>query len=417
MAPTDAGAERLTFAAARRRVLAAAPALAARLGREDVALDEAAGRVLAEPLVADAPLPHFDRSTVDGYAARAADLAGAAPGAPARLRVVEEIPAGRAPARAVGPGEAALVMTGAPVPAGADCVVMRERARTEADVVWLAAAAAPGENVLARGADVAAGETVLPRGRVLAAGEVAVLAALGRAQARVARRPRVAILSTGDELREPGEPLGPAEVYDANAHCMRALVRAAGAEPGDVWRVRDDVSVVAGALRALLAGHDVVLTLGGVSAGDFDPVKLALREFPALALWRVGMRPGGPQAFGELEDGRVVHGLPGNPVSAAVVFDRLTRPLLRAAMGAEPVDRESRRARLADPVRSAAGRRDFVRVRLEGGPAGDLVRLAGAQSSGATGSLARADGLGVIPEETETAPAGTEIEFIPWEDV
>lgn len=417
MASTAAGAERLSYAAARARVLAAVPALAARLGAESAPLDEAAGRVLAEPLIAGEPLPRFDNSGVDGYAARAADVAGATPGSPVRLAVVERVAAGRAPARAVGAGEAALVMTGAPLPAGADCVVMRERTREATDEVWVAAAAAHGENVRARGEDIAAGETALPRGRVLAAGDIAVLATLGHPQAQVVRRPRVAILSTGDELREPGEPLGPAEVYDASAHAVRALVRAAGAEPGDAWRVRDDASVVAGALRALLAGHDVVLTLGGVSAGDFDPVKLALREFPALALWRVGMRPGGPQAFGELEDGRVVYGLPGNPVSSAVVFDRMARPLLRAAMGAEPADRASGRARLAEPVRSVGGRRDFVRVRLEGEPGSRRAWLAGAQSSGAVWSLARADGLGVIPEEMEIAPAGTEIEVILWDDV
>lgn len=416
MASTAAPARRLGFDQARERVLGAASTLAARLETQQVALEEALGRILTEPFVAPAPFPAFDNTAVDGYAVRAADVAAASTEQPARLRVVERLGAGHVSAREVGRGEAVLLMTGASLPPGADCVVMRERTREARDEVEILAAASPGENVRGRGEDVATGETVLERGCELAPGDLAVLASFGRAQAAVVRRPRVAILSTGDELRAPGEPLGPGEIYDSNSVSIRSLVQAAGAEPGETWRVRDDRSLVAQALRQLLEAHDVVLSLGGVSAGDFDVVKLALADFEELELWRVGMRPGGPQAFGVL-GGRVFYGLPGNPVSSAVVFDRLARPLLRAAMGARVIDRPVARARLAEPVRSLEGRRDFPRVRLSGSPGAYEARLTGSQSSGSVSSLAKADALAVIPESMASAEKGTEVDVILWRDV
>jgi len=390
--------------------MAAAPGLAARLQTERVALDDALGRVLAEPLVAGEALPRFDNSAVDGYAVRAADVARASESSPVRLRVLETVGAGHVPNRQVGAGQAALVMTGAALPAGADCVVMRERTVEDAGEVGILAAAQPGENVRPRGEDAGAGEVIVPRGRTIGPGEIAALATLGHGTVVVSRRPRVAVLSTGDELKDPGEALGPGQIYDSNSHTMAAAITASGCLAGEVWRVRDDARVVADGLSALLETHDVVLSLGGVSMGDFDPVKLAIAELPQVEWWRVAMRPGGPQAFGTPGQGRVFYGLPGNPVSSAVVFDRLARPMLRTAMGAEPADRSRVRAFLAEPVRSSAGRRDFLRVRLENGRA----RLTGSQSSGAVTSLAKADGLGVVPEDATELPAGAEIEVILW---
>jgi molybdopterin molybdotransferase len=410
VASIAAAARKLAYEDARARVMAAAPGLAARLGVERVALDAALGRFLAEPIVAGEPLPRFDNSAVDGYAVRAADVAGASDATPVRLAVLEAVGAGHVPSRAVGTGEAALVMTGAPLPRGADCVVMRERTAEDSREVRVLASVRAGENVRPRGEDADQGETIAVRGRVVGPGEIAALATLGRADVSVARRPRVAVLSTGDELKDPGEALAPGQIYDSNSHTIAAAIVTAGCVAGEVWRVRDDVRVVADALAALLETHDVVLSLGGVSMGDFDPVKLAIGELAGVEWWRVGMRPGGPQAFGSPGDGRVFYGLPGNPVSSSVVFDRLARPMLRAAMGAEVVDRPTTRATLADHVHSALGRRDFIRVQLEGG----LARLTGSQSSGAVTSLAKADGLGVIPEDVTEAPAGTEIEVILW---
>ena len=410
VASTAAPARKLSHEDARARVMAAAPALAARLGVERVALDEALGRILAEPIVAHEPLPRFDNSAVDGYAVRAADVAGASDSTPVRLELVETVGAGHVPTRAVGKGQAVLVMTGAPLPKGADAVVMRERTIEGSSEVRVLAPVRQGENVRPRGEDVDQGETIAIRGRSVGPGEIAALATLGHGTVLVSRRPRVAILSTGDELKDPGEELAPGQIYDSNSHTIAAAITTSGAVTGEVWRVRDDPRVVADALAALLETHDVVLSLGGVSMGDFDPVRLAIGELAGVEWWRVGMRPGGPQAFGSPGDGRVFYGLPGNPVSSSVVFDRLARPLLRAAMGAESPDRSTARATLAEHVHSALGRRDFVRVQLEGG----LARLTGSQSSGAVTSLAKADGLGVIPEDATEMPAGSEIEVILW---
>ena len=416
MASIAAAARKLSFEDAQARVLAAVPGLAARLVVERVSLAEALGRVLAEPLVAHQALPLFDNSAVDGYAVRAADVAAATEANPVRLSVLERVGAGSVPERTVGAGQAILVMTGAPLPAGADCVLMRERTVEGGEDVRSLTPARAGENVRPRGEDVREGDTVVAQSTVVGPGEIAALAALGHAEAAVVSRPRVAVLSTGDELRDPGEPLGPGQIYDSNSHAMRAAIVASGAEAGEVWRVRDDPKVVAGALRSLLEAHDVVLSLGGVSMGDFDPVKLALAEIPGVEWWRVAMRPGGPQAFGALDEGRVFYGLPGNPVSSSVVFDRLARPLLRAAMGIPSPDRPIVRATLSEVVRSAIGRRDFVRVRLTGEPGAWRASLTGSQSSGAVTSLARADGLGVIPEDLETALAGSTIQVILWRE-
>jgi len=414
VASTAAAARKLSFEDARARVMGAAPALAARLGVERVLLADAVGRVLAEPLVAHQALPLFDNSAVDGYAVRAADVAAASEANPVRLAVLERVAAGAMPRKSVGAGQAILVMTGAPLPAGADAVLMRERTDEGDTEVRALAAARAGENVRPRGEDARQGETVVALGTEIGPGEIAALAALGHGLAAVVTRPRVAVLSTGDELVDPGETIGPGEIYDSNSHAMRAAIAASGAEPGEVWRVRDDPKVVAGALLSLLEAHDVVLSLGGVSMGDFDPVKLALAEIPGVEWWRVGMRPGGPQAFGALAEGRVFYGLPGNPVSSSVVFDRLARPLLRSAMGIASPDRPMVRATLTEEVRSALGRRDFVRVRLSGAPGAWRAALTGSQSSGSVTSLARADGLGIVPESADTVAAGSEIDVILW---
>lgn len=410
MASTAALARKLSYKDARAHVMAAAPALAARLGMERVALDDALGRILAEPIVANEPLPRFDNSAVDGYAVRAADVESANEDAPVRLEVLETVAAGHVPGRSVGQGQAVLVMTGAPLPGGADAVVMRERTAEGGREVRVLAPVRAGENVRPRGEDVDQGETIAIRGRTIGPGEIAALATLGHGDVVVSRRPRVAVLSTGDELKSPGEPLAPGQIYDSNSHTLNAAITASGALAGDVWRVRDDVRVVADALGALLESHDVVLSLGGVSMGDFDPVKLAIGELSGVEWWRVAMRPGGPQAFGSPGDGRVFYGLPGNPVSSSVVFDRLCRPMLRQAMGAEIVDRPTTHAKLGEHVHSALGRRDFVRVQLESG----IARLTGSQSSGAVTSLAKADGLGIVPEDKTELPEGSEIEVILW---
>ncbi len=402
----------LTFEEARARVEAAIPSLAARRGTERVPLDRSFGHLLAAALVAPFPSPRFPNSAVDGYAIRAEEIRRATASSPVVLPVTETVAAGSFP-KPLPAGHATLVMTGAPVPEGADCVVPRESTEERAGAVAVHAAAKTGQNVRPAGEDAAEGETILPAGRTIGAAEIAALGAFGLGEVEVVRRPRVAILSTGDELKAPGERLGPGEIYDSNSHAMRAWVWEAGGAPTSVLRLPDHPAAVAEALRVTLAESDLVLSIGGVSMGDFDAVKIAVAEFAGIELWRVGMRPGGPQAFGVVE-GTVFHGLPGNPVSSAVVFDRLVRPLMRRALGAEVVDRPVRRARLAEAVVSRAKRRDFLRVRLEEQNGDWLARLTGTQSSGAVTSLAKADGLAVIPEAAERLVAGAPVDVIVW---
>jgi molybdopterin molybdotransferase len=411
---TAATARRLSFSEARSRVLSAAPQLARRLGREQVSLADCLGRVLASPLVAGTPFPPFDNSAMDGYAVRSVDVSGASSGKPVGLEVVETVAAGASPSVPVGAGQAVRVMTGAPVPEGADCVVMRENTEEEDHEIRVKLPASPGENIRPAGEDTAAGETVLERGRVLSPLDVAALAAFGHSHVEVMKRPSVAILSTGDELRQPGEKLGPGQIYDSNSHMLSGLIANSGGEATEVVRVSDDTDRVVESVRRLLAENDVVLSLGGVSAGDFDVVKQALDRLPGLELWRVAMRPGGPQAFGVFE-GSVFYGLPGNPVSSAVVFDRLARTLLRTALGAVPVERPTVSAHILDSVTSRSGRRDFIRVRLLGEPGTFKATLTGTQSSGAVTSLAKADGLAVIPEDLQSVSAGDEVEVILWQ--
>ena len=420
----------LSFDEARSTILAAAGAHL--LPTERIELDDTLGRTLREDVVADEPNPRFDNSAMDGFAVRSFDVAAASSSSPVSLAVVETIGAGRVATRAVAPGDAIRIMTGAPMPDGADAVVAIERTSAwrasadddpegvlgrsataeEADPanVSVFATVSAGENVRPAGEDFAVGEKLVSSGAVVTPGVIAVMAALGHPWAEVSRVPRVAILSTGDELVAPGAELGPGQVRDSNTHMMRALVRAAGAETGPCWHLLDDSEAVAAAVERVREKSDVILTLGGVSAGDFDPVKQALSRLDGVELWRVGMRPGQPQAFGVLEGGKLFFGLPGNPVSSAVVFEMLVRPALWAMMGQAVLDRPTMRARMLDPITSKVGRRDFLRVRLE--PSGDecsdgvawTARLTGTQSSGALSSIHRAGGLAIVPEELDALP-------------
>ena len=376
--------------------------------------DDVLGLTLREDLVAAEPSPRFANSAMDGFAVRAADVAAA----PVTLRVVETIGAGRVATLPVGSGEAIRIMTGAALPAGADAVVPIERtsawhadaasdpegqlgsAVAAEDSIEIRAAVAAGENVRPAGEDFAAGERLVSSGALIDPGVIAILAALGHPTADVSIPPRVAILSTGDELVAPGAALAPGQVRDSNTHMIRAMVRAAGGEPGPCWHLLDDAEAVAAAVGRVQDHCDVIVTLGGVSAGDFDPVKQALSRLGGVELWRVGMRPGGPQAFGVLEGGKLFFGLPGNPVSSAVVFEMLVRPALWTLLGRAVLDRPVVRAVMGDAVQSKVGRRDFLRVRLDPLAAGGYrARLTGTQSSGALSSIGKADGLAIVPAE------------------
>ena len=423
-AESIAGARRFVpFDEALSTILARAPEARA----ETVPLDESLGRTAARSLSAHEPLPGFTNSAMDGFAVRVDDVRAARHDAPRPLRILEAVAAGGVPTRTLGAGEATRIMTGAPVPEGTEAVVPIEQTAPGGEgIILVHAPVERGQNLRSKGEDLRVGDPLVARGSVLGPAEIALLAALGHDLVEVARRPVVGVISTGDELVPPGAPLRPGAIRDSNSHMLRALVRAAGAEPGPVWHVADDVEAVRASVFRTADTCDVILTLGGVSAGDYDVVRLALQSLGNLELWRVGMRPGQPQAFGEIQ-GRLFFGLPGNPVSCAVVFENLVRPALWKMMGRERLDRPRLTAVLADDVESKLGRRDFLRVRLdpvetlegpppEGTPPGILhrARLTGTQSSGAVSSLAKADGLAVIPEDWERGRAGQVVEVILW---
>ena len=413
---------------------------------ERVAPEDALGRVLAEPLTAAVSLPPWDNSAMDGYAVRAEDVAAAVEAHPVRLTVVGESRAGRAPDARVLTETAVRIATGAPLPDGADAVVPVEMT-TPVDASGSAGqrgrqAVGPlptaclvhepvgrGNAIRRRGGDVGEGDPIATAGTLVTPSVVALAAGAGLGTVAVRRRPVVAVLATGDEVRRAGTALGDAGIPDANGPGIRALVREAGAVPLDLGIAVDELDDVERRLRRGIDGADLVVVSGGVSVGPYDVVRLAFDAVGHMNLWRVAVQPGKPFAFGRAEvDGRVdpvlLFGLPGNPVSAFVTFELFVRPVLRRLAGDGRLHRQVDRAILEDEVSKSVGRRGYQRVtavRLpDGSPARDRdgrvrVRLAGGQGSHVLSALAAADALAVIPEPVETAPAGTEVE-IRWLD-
>lgn len=405
----------LTYAEARARVLAAAPLLPA----EHAALRAAAGRALRDTLTAPHALPPFRNSAMDGYAVRAADLAGASNSHPVTLRVTEVLPAGLASTQVLRAGEAARIMTGAMVPEGADAIVPFEEAERlpyedqHDERCTVRRASHAGDHIRAAGADIAAGAVAIEAGRELSPYDLALLASLGVAQVPVSRVPRVAVLSTGDELLDIDAPLRPGAIRDSNLPMLAQLVEAAGCVVSIAERLPDDVARVTQRVREAFASSDAVLTIGGVSAGDFDPVKQALDTLGGIELWRVAMRPGRPQAFGT-PGGKLFFGLPGNPASVACVFEVLVRPALRVMQGHAVLDRPRLPVRVAVPVDSRAGRTDFVRSALEWRDGALWATPVGAQVSGHLVPQARADALLVVPEAAARLAAGDAATAIVW---
>ncbi len=405
----DPEARVLTFAEARARVLAAVRPL----GVETVPLAAARGRALARDVSAPHDLPRFANSSMDGYALRAADLAGASPAAPVTLPVVEVLPAGGVASRALTAGEAMRIMTGAALPPGADAVLAFEDCERLAspERVRVTRPVRPAENVRAAGMDVRARTTALTAGRDLSAHDLALAGALGLGQIEVGRRPRVAIVSTGDELLDPGEALRPGTIHDSNRPMLAMLCEECGCEVVHSRRAGDRPEEVARALNLALAAADVVLSIGGVSAGDFDPVKRCLAALGDVELWRVAMKPGRPQAFGT-PGGKLFFGLPGNPASVACVFEALARPALRALQGFEVLDRPRLEVRAARAVESRAGRTDFVRVTLEWREGAWWAAPAGEQVSGHLTPQSRAHALLVVPEPLASLAVGETAETL-----
>jgi molybdopterin molybdotransferase len=377
-------------------------------------LADALGCVLAEDVAADIDLPPFDKALMDGYAVRASDLA-----ATRRLRVGEEITAGRTPTRPLGPGEAAMIMTGAPLPGGADAVVMVERTRRDgADVVIDGPEVVPGQNRLPRGREMRAGEVVLYGGEVLNPPRLGLLASVGRTSAVVFRRPRVLVVSTGDELVEPGQVPGPGQIRNSNATLLRALAASAGGDADVLPTAPDEPS----ALRDILArglGADVLLISGGVSAGNRDLVPSALEALAVRRVFhKIRLKPGKPLWFGtgperpEGRPGALVFGLPGNPVSGVVGFLLFVRPALdRLAARSMPIE-PTLPVRLATPYTHAGDRPTYHPARFTGSEPRVVAPLDWAGSADLR-TVAAADGFAIFPAGDRRYEAGEIVRFLP----
>lgn len=388
------------------------------LGAETVAVIEAEGRVLADPVDSTRTLPPADSSAMDGFAVRAADLEAASDDAPVTLRRVYEVPAGGHAERALEPGETARIFTGAPVPPGADAVVMQEHVRAEGDRAVFKRPAPEGDHIRLAGEDLRVGDRVLDAGQRVGPGQVGVLASLGRAVVSVARRPRVALLSGGDELVEPDGDVGGGRIVSSNSYTLAAQTRAAGGDPVYLGIARDTPQSIEARLRAGLHA-DVIVSSAGVSVGDHDHVRGVLERLGCkLEFWGVRMKPGYPVAFGRFardandRPGPLVFGLPGNPVSASVTFELFVRPALLAMQGETRVHRPTVEARLDSPLVKKAGRSHFVRVRLERDGVGLRAISTGSQSSGVMRSVSDAHGLLVFPADATRLEAGARVSVI-----
>jgi molybdopterin molybdotransferase len=412
---------------ARDRILA----FFSRLEVERRPLLDALGQVLAEDAVAPFDIPPLDNTAMDGYAVRALDTTGATETSPKTLRVIADLAAGYVLDTPVGAGEAVRIMTGAPIPAGADSVVPFEETdeplrdvgqqAAKATAVQVLKAAGVGANIRYRAEDVTKGQTVVPAGRVLRASEIGVLASIGLTEAAVYRRPVVAILSTGDEITEPGEPLKPGRIYDANAHGIAALVKKYGGIPKLLGIARDTVEDLATKIHEGLDA-DMLVTSAGVSRGDFDVVKDVLAREGAIDFWTVRMRPGKPLAFGAFNalDGRKVPhlGLPGNPVSSMVSFELFGRPAIFTMLGRSDWERPVIRAITRDRILNADQRRFYARCFVTEGEDGRYyASLTGPQGSGILTSMSAANALTIIPHDQPVAEAGEEIDvmMLDWE--
>jgi molybdopterin molybdotransferase len=410
------GPDWLLIADARRRILDAVDALDV----ETVALLDVAGRTLAHTVTSPIDQPPWDNSAMDGYAVRATDVRGATDASPRSLRLIESVAAGAFPTRPVGAGEAIRIMTGAPIPEGADGVIRIEHTRAIGDRVDVLDDADAGRNLRRRGEDLVHGAAVLEAGTVIRAGEAGVLATVGCSPVPVYRRPRVGILSTGDELADIDafdEVLAGRRIVNSNTYALAAAVVSVGGIAVPLGIARDNVESLESHLRPAL-DLDALVTTAGASVGEHDVVKDALERMNMRThFWRVKIRPGSPFSFGSIARVRgpalPVFGLPGNPVSAVVTFEILVKPALRRMQGRRAVHARTVRVRAAERIRSPAGLVRFLRVQLERSGDQLLARLTGEQGSGILTSVARADALLIMPIDEDTLEAGETAVAVP----
>lgn len=424
---THSDSSMISVEEARERILA----FFSRLGVERKPLLDALGQVLAEDVVAPFDIPPLDNTAMDGYAVRATDTTGANEADWRELRVVADLAAGYISDTRIGPGEAIRIMTGAPMPPGSDAIVPFEEtdeplravgeAPTRGGTVRIFKAAGPGANIRYRAEDVTRGQIIVPSGRVMRPSEVGVLASIGLIAVPVYRRPVVAILSTGDEITEPGQPLLPGRIYDSNAHGIAAMVQKFGGIPRVLGIARDTIEDLTRMIREGFAA-DMIVTSAGVSRGDFDVVKDVLAREGAIDFWTVRMKPGKPLAFGAFRgpDGRSVPhlGLPGNPVSSMVSFELFGRPAIFKMLGRNDWERPVLRAITRDAVVNTDARRFYARCIVSKGEDGRYYAdLTGPQGSGILTSMSAANALTIIPEDVPLANPGDEIDvmMLDWE--
>ncbi len=385
-----------------------------RLAVERIPLRDAHGRVLAERVLSPMDLPPFDNSAMDGYAVRADNVSSARPDSPVCLRLAGSVAAGESFRRAVQAGTCVRLCTGSPLPSGTDAVVMQEDTRIEPakpDEILILTRADPGENVRRRGGDLNRGATLAEAGEMVTAGRLSLLAAAGLTHINAGRQPVVGLVATGSELREPGQPLAPGQIYESNRLGLTGLIRRAGAIPRVFPFVADALPATRLALAEAFTQCDAVVTSGGVSVGEKDFIKGAFQEIGgSLQFWKVAIRPGRPFAFGRLQD-KFLFGLPGNPVSALVTFLLLVRPALLRWQGAADVSLPAHPGVLAEPLANRGERRHFLRVRVD---LAGKVYSAGTQASHALSSLAAANGLVDVPLRTILA-AGTTVQVLRWD--
>ncbi|HEX6877055.1 MAG TPA: gephyrin-like molybdotransferase Glp [Nocardioidaceae bacterium] len=379
----------------------------------DQPLLEALGLPVSETIVSTVDLPGFDNSAMDGYAVSFEDVATASEDHPVHLPVVGEAAAGQTQVFALSPGTAVRIMTGAPVPQGADSIVPVEWTDGGVATVRIQQAPTPGQHIRRRGEDIQTGDVLLDEGTVLGPRQLGLLASVGRAQVRSAPRPRVVIMSTGSELREPGMALGHDSIYDANSYMLAAAARNTGAIPYRVGIVSDDPQEFTDALSDQLVRADLVVTSGGVSKGQYDVVKEVLGELGTVQFGEVAMQPGKPQGFGVVgEDATPIFTLPGNPVSSYVSFEVFVVPAIRLLMGRTPYRRPLVRAVCQKGFSSAPGKRQFVRAQFEIDNQGARVAPVGGHGSHLVGDLAEANALIVVPEETTKVDPGSMVQVM-----
>ncbi|MEM3765445.1 MAG: molybdopterin-binding protein [Candidatus Bathyarchaeia archaeon] len=381
------------------------------LGAEEVSLLEACNRVLAEDVTAPLDIPPFNRSTVDGYAVKAEDTFGADENRPVKLKVCGTVNVGEMPKIKVEHGTAAEIMTGAPIPEGADAVVMAENTELKDSDIYVYAAVAKDENVMKAGADIKRGETVVKQGQLLGSREIGAIAAVGLSKVKVYKVPRVAVLSTGAEVTEPGKQLAPGKIYDINAYSLSTAVMESGGKPVYLGVFPDDQNEIEKALKRALASADMVVTSGGVSVGPKDviPKTLSLLRKPGVIVCGIATKPGKPTTIAVV-DGKPIFALPGHPTSALLIFHLLVRPIIERMAGRKNVEATTVKALASTKMFPARGRRTFVMVKLKKDESKRLIaEPVPVGLSGAITTLLRADGFVEIPENQQFIDAEEEV--------